>query len=660
MRTFLALSALVGSVAAEKPVAKIVKMLKAMEAELKTEMERDQKSFDKMKCWCKKTKESTTTGIEDANNCISESQGAIESATGTSAESGTAAGILEKEIQEAQQELAAKTAGRQKAAAEFTEVEKELSAAISGLKGAIVVLKKHNSFLQTNSPVLSEGQAATLRRNMARFQSAHEEAMTPSQRQVMTAFLEQPSFGAYSSQSGEIFGILQNMLDQFTADVKKARDDEAEDTASFNEAKKLITEEIEAKSTQLGEKNKAKAAADKKKADNEEKLRKCTKAEEELQAVLAETTESCAATDEEFGMRTKARTEEAAAVAKAIEFLDSPDAFAAFDKAYGFVQVSMSSKKAQLHGAMKALLKSKKAQNITFADLMPGQTVMAMLQQQAMAKTGKNVDFSKVIVKIDELIKELKADMSKQVADKDACVGAINEMSLALDKQKNLVAKLTSKQEQLVAQIEQLTADLEKNAEETTALQESMTAAGENRSIENANYQKSMKENQEAVAILKKAKEVLAPIFAPKLIQTAQKPAGFGTYEKNAGGAKVLGMIDQIVGDTEKDIAVLQSTETAAQAEYEKYVKTSNDTLDALEQEKSDLDGQKADAEKDEATTTVDLGNAVTDQGNQQTALDAKKSECKFLMDNFDVKQKACADEIEAMNEAKAFLKGMQ
>jgi len=277
-----------------------------------------------------------------------------------------------------------------------------------------------------------------------------------------------------------------------------------------------------------------------------------------------------------------------------------------------------------------------------------------------MAKTGAKVDFSKVIVKIDDLVKELQAEIAKNTADKDACVKDINKKTQDLQATKNQVGKLQGKVAKLEQTIADLTQELEDNAKEKEELEAAIKTAGENRAIENANFQKTTKENKEAVAVLKKAKEVLAPIFGESLLEQPAKPAGFKKYEKNAGGAKVMNMIDEIVGDTQKAIEVGQAEENAAQKDYEAFMKDSNDSLDALAAETATLKGQKGDAEADMAATNEDLSNELKSAQDQETALNARKEGCKFLMDNFEIMQNAKKTEIEALNEAKAFLKGMK
>lgn len=639
-------------VAGEKPVTKIVKLLKEIEGELKGEIEKDQASFDKMQCWCKKTEKATSEGIEEAKACMADETSSIEANTGKSANAAAAAAGLEEDIKEDQATLKAATEKREKETADFSADEQELSKAIAALKGAITVLKKQQAFLQADVPVFEDRMAAVVRRNVEVFSKKHSDRITPAEKQTMETFLQAPSYGAYSNQSGEIFGILGNMLDQFSQDLNEAREGETNAAAAYAEQKKLLLEKIATAEEQLAAKQEAKAEADTAKAASEDKLRECTKAEEDLTKTLRETKTSCADNKAEFAERSEARAAELEAVGKAIAFLDSPEAFAKFNAAFSFVQTHQRSMKAKATKALNAL------NRIKSTDLTA--PLIQLVQEQAMAKTGAKVDFSKVIVKIDDLVAELKAEIEKNTMDKDACVADINKKTMELTETKNNVEKLQNKVAKLEQTIADLTAELEDNAKEKKELEEAIKTAGENRAIENANFQKATKENKEAIAVLKKAKEVLAPIFGESLLQQHAKPAGFSKYEKNAGGAKVMGMLDDIIDDTQKAVQVAQAEENAAQKDYETFQKDSNDSLDALAAENATLKGQKGDAEADMAATNEDLANEIQSAMDQETALNARKEGCKFLMDNFEVMQNAKKTEIEALNEAKAFLKGMQ
>lgn len=664
---------------AENPVTKVVHLLKEIEKELKVDAEKDEDAFTKMQCWCKKTISETETGITKSEECMNTEQGSIENNTGKNANNKAEADGLEKDIEQDQNDLADAIKAREKGRADFVQTQRELEAAISSLKGAITVLKKHQggAFLQTGknpASLITSDMATDLKKHaLSLFTTRHESELTPTQKNKVESFLSAPSFGAYSSQSGEIFGILESMLDTMVSDLKSAQADEAKDTETFQKTKALLEDRILANGGALDEKNGAAAEAAAKKAASQEKLAKCTAQNEQLTAFLQETKTSCDDNKTEYNSRSTARNDELGAIGQAITVLDSPEAFAKFQKAFAFAQVnsvtqkSMNSSVTNARRALTSLSKSHKAlsQKTKKQVVNP---VMQLIQEAVKAKTGAKVDFTQIIAKIEDLVKELKSEVNQNIKDRDACVKDINDRELNLQDLDNTISKLTSKGEQLQADLDQTIAELDEAQTTKKETMESVAEAGANRAIDNADFVKAHSEATQAVQVLDTAKAVLAPVFGESLLELSrhtlgllqeQKPQGFADYQVS-GGAKVMKMIDTIIEDTKKNMAVLQTEENAAQAAYEKFHKNANDALDALNSEITTLTHQKGDLEAEKAQNEVDLADTQHERDDSHTAYEAKKSSCKFLMDNFEIMQKAKKEEVAALNEAKAFLNGMQ
>eukprot|EP00392_Amoebophrya_sp_AT5.2_P008276 g8295.t1 len=74
--------------------------------------------------------------------------------------------------------------------------------AIGALKSAITVLKKHQSFLQTDAKF--QAVKSALVSNMRIMQLKHRGELSDAQMESVDAFVQQPTFSAYSSQSGEL------------------------------------------------------------------------------------------------------------------------------------------------------------------------------------------------------------------------------------------------------------------------------------------------------------------------------------------------------------------------------------------------------------------------------------------------------------------------
>merc|ERR1719498_1934208 len=129
--------------AKNRPVSKVINLLKDMLKQLEKEAEEDEEVYDKMACWCETNDKEKTKSIADAENRISDLTTKIEELTASSARLNTEIKTLEKEFAENQAALDKATAIRQKELAEFNEEEKDLLGSISALKSAVTVLSKH-------------------------------------------------------------------------------------------------------------------------------------------------------------------------------------------------------------------------------------------------------------------------------------------------------------------------------------------------------------------------------------------------------------------------------------------------------------------------------------------------------------------------------------
>merc|ERR1719428_723557 len=136
--------------AKNRPVSKVITLLKDMLKQLEKEGEEDEEIYDKMACWCETNDKLKTKQIAEAEEKIEALTTEIEQLTQLSARLGTEIKNLKKEVEKNQQALDTAAAIRAKELAEFNEEEKDSLEAISALKAAIIVLSKHHepSFLQ--------------------------------------------------------------------------------------------------------------------------------------------------------------------------------------------------------------------------------------------------------------------------------------------------------------------------------------------------------------------------------------------------------------------------------------------------------------------------------------------------------------------------------
>merc|ERR1719261_2423710 len=355
--------------AKNRPVSKVITLLKDMLKQLEKEAEEDEEIYDKMACWCETNDREKTKAIADAEARISDLTTKIEELTANSARLNTEIKNLEKEVAENQAALDKATAIRQKQLAEFNEEEKDALEAISALKAAITVLSKHNSLLQIPKSHIA-GVAASVQNQMQKHASLLAGVLTHAERRTLASFVQSPEdyFDAaptfkqsYAPQSGEIFGILKQMKETFETNLSSSQKEEMANQKAYEDLKAAKEDEITAGQAQVDAKTRELATTDEKLAQAKEDIEDTKdnlSADEQFLMMLKE---KCSQTDAEWEERQKTRQLEMEACSKALAILSSDDAHDLFTKTFNpaFLQVeSSSSRRTQAANLLAQLAKT--------------------------------------------------------------------------------------------------------------------------------------------------------------------------------------------------------------------------------------------------------------------------------------------------------------
>merc|ERR1719379_1009166 len=102
-----------------RPVSKVITLLKDMLKQLEKEAAEDEDIYEKMACWCETNDKEKTKAIADAEARIADLTTKIEGLTASSAELNTGIKNLEKEVAANQAALDQATSIREKELAEF-------------------------------------------------------------------------------------------------------------------------------------------------------------------------------------------------------------------------------------------------------------------------------------------------------------------------------------------------------------------------------------------------------------------------------------------------------------------------------------------------------------------------------------------------------------
>jgi len=648
-----------GSTNSVNPVVRVVKLLNEMQATLKKEMDDDEELFCKLKKWCNGNTYEKTEAIEAGQTKIAELEASIESLTAKSAALKEKIKELETEVAADKEALAEATAIREKEASEFQASENDDVQSIEQLKAALTVLAKHHGppppeflalvsgqqqatgFLQQDNSDFSAEDLAVLRRAAKSassfFQAHHQAGYYPS----------------YAAQSGEIVGILKQMMEDMTADLSEAQKQEtaaAKKFAALREAKETEISEgekmAEKKEDELAQTDNALAEA---KEDLEQENAKL----DENVKFMQNLNTTCETAEEDFESRKKVRMTEIQAVSETISILQADDARDTFSSTYSLVQLSRSESRTERSHRRAA------AQALRVAGARFSNPAFS-----ALATSAELDSFTKVKEAIDDMVAMLKKQQEDEVKKNDWCKDSLQENEMQTAKTTDEKADLEAAIGELTSTIEKLTAEIQAAKDQIDSLQVALQSASEDRKAENIEYQKTVADQTVTKQILRKALERLAKFYDEEaLLQSKARsgqtpPVAQMTYEKNKGAQGVMSMIEKLITEAADMIKASKKAESDAQAAYEKLISDTNSSIAALMDEVASKTKAKAKAGKTKAATTQDLKDTIKELEELAAYNADLHTECDYLMKNFDLRQVSRAQEVEALQQAKSILSG--
>jgi len=275
--------------------------------------------------------------------------------------------------------------------------------------------------------------------------------------------------------------------------------------------------------------------------------------------------------------------------------------------------------------------------------------------------------FTKVKAAIDDMIAALLKEKADEVKHKDFCTGGLNDNARAQELKARDIDDLEAEIATLTSTIDELTKSIATLEAEIAEMQTQLKRAGEDRELENKDFQATVADQRETQKLLTSALNVLKAVYAKKFLQVhAEKkqepagpppPPGFSSYKKQSSGG-VMGMLEQIIADTKTLEAEAIKAESDAQKAYEAFVKDTNASVEEKTRDITNKSSEKAEAEQDKTSAEEAKDAAMNEQQmNKNEEADLHKS-CDFTLKNFDIRQAARDQEVEALRQAKAILSG--
>jgi len=635
------------------PVSKVIVLLQDMLKQLEKEAEEDEEIYEALGCWCETNDKAKTKAIADAETHIKDLTTKIEQLTANSARLNTEIEGLAKEVEENQKSLADATSMREKQLKEFNAEEADALNSIELLGSALETLGAHNgaALIQTSVQTI----ASTLKHELTVNSKQYLGIITPSQRRMVEQFIQSgvmpgSSGSSYEPKSGAIFGILNQMKETFETNLAASQKEEQQNQRAYEDLKAAKEREIAAGQQQIDVKTQELASTDEKNAQAKEDLedtRNTLSADEEFLMMLKE---KCSVTDEEWEERQKTRQTEMGACSKALAVLSSDDAHDLFKSTFnpGFLQITM------LHPERR---------NKAATVLVAAARHLHSPRLSALAHQVKLDAFTKVKKAIDDMITQLGKEKEDEIKHKDFCTDEFNKNQLETEKKERERQDLEARIEDLELTIKTLTEQIDALKARIADMQVQMKRAGEDREKENKEFQQTVADQRASVVLLSKALDILSG-FYNKAALLQQEPAGpppppgFKEMKKNPQSSGVMAMITQIIEDSKAMEAEAIKAEGSAQSAYESFVKETNASIEAASKDIINKSESKGKAEDYLAQSRTEHESVLTTLDELSAYNSELHASCDFIIKNFDIRQTARDEEIEALKQAKAILSG--
>jgi hypothetical protein len=527
-------------------ISKVVNLLEEMLDKSKSDGTEDRTVYAKFKCYCDTTTKSKTEGIATTTNDIDMSNSELADLRAANTKMTQEIAKLEADMSGNEEARTEALNIRTKEKEDFETEEANYETGIDQLDRAIQLLVaigadqtvtgdtdsaqllKEAGFMSTKSS-MKKGQITHLTEDMKAALRAASVHLDGGMRSKMAALIQAPT-GNYNSQSGEIAGLLKNMLDTFKANLATARSTETKKIAEYESMKSTAEAEYGGMETSLGAKEKEvgdNAAAIATTSGEVETMEGQVSDDQEFLATL---TERCNTKKADYEKRNMLRANEEAAIAEAISILNSDAAFAAFGKvdetATGrstFLQVSAVNVRSKIMQRLSGHLSAR--------------------VQKVMAALKSDNPFTKVVALIENSITIIDDEEKADVEKKDWCEDEQTTNEANKGDKETSIQSLEDAINQLEISISQSKSSIEDAETDLKENRDSQAATTKTREEAHAQFSENKKNMEEAERILAKATEVLTKYYTFLHSHNAEK-----SYAKKAGKDSGGGNLKRLAG----------------------------------------------------------------------------------------------------------------
>jgi len=671
------------TVTQDNTITKVVKILQGMLEKSKEEGDEERTIFGKFKCFCDQNEREKKESIEELGKDINVLSSKIEELQGGTGSMSSEANQLRQDMMANENARAEAESIRNKEHDSFVAEEADMEQAIGQMNSAIETLSEVGAD-QTlgdagadHDKMMAGMSALAVNSRVKQALSAVSVFLNPQQTKNVQSFLQAraPFTGSYTSQSGQIVGILKSMRDTFKENLATAISTEAQQTASHRKLMITLEKAYDEMSSTYDRRQEGMGDNDDNLSTKKEQLVEAKEQKENDEEYLEKLLVMCEEKTKEYNQRKMLRANEDAAVAEAVAILNSDESFAAFGKTDATSTGSTGGKASFIQ------LRSRRVRIHSSAVSLSLQVKEALLAAKSprVAKVASLIQAENIFnVVLDEITKMLKVIVEEGKQDKenlDWCNDERTESNGKLDDANDEIDTLTGEIQQLTDDIDDpetgLKSQIKTTEEDLASCIESQKSETVERKEANLLYQQDIKNLVAAESILKKAIKVLRKYYddLEKKMEAGEvgflqrredpdAPATSASFDgQSSKGGDAITMLEFIHEETLKEETEAHSDEENSQHVYEDSMADLKEREANAEKTLVSLQESLAQKEEDLLMRKKELKKTEGEKEALENYLSKIKPGCDFITENFDEREDNRATETSALERAEGLIK---
>jgi len=649
------------------PLGKVFELMGALEAKIVKEGEAEAKAFKEFFEWCDSASQNLNNEIKTGKTSQEKLEAKIGELTSDIDVSESEIEKLAAAVSAADGELGEATGIREKEAADFAASEKELVETVDTLDRAVSIISSEMAKNPAALAQIDRTSMSSLLQSLSVVVDAA--AFSTSDRSKLLALVQAkqgdeelgaPAAASYTSQSGGIVDVLEDLKEKAEGELAEARKAESSAKHNYGMMKQSLEDQMAADNKDLSEQKSAKASAAEGKATAEGDLATTVKDLSNANGDLATANGNCMTTAADHEATVAARTEELKVIATAEKILKGSTS-GAVGQTYSFLQISSRADLANTEVITLVKNLARDQHSAALAQLASRMSVVAKYG----SRDGADV-FGKIKGLISDMITKLTKEAEGEATEKAYCDEQLAkteakkaELDAGIAKLSNKIDKDSSSSAQLKEEVTELQAEL-------AALAKSQAEMDSIRRETHANFETASSELSAGLTGVRKALGVLRDYYggAAAMIQDdaslsafMQQPAVPQQHAKSGGaGGSIISILEVCESDFATNLAKEEAEESDAQSEYETTSQENKVTKSMKEQdvkykgaEAAGLDKTISELSGDRDTSNTELSAVVEYYGKV-------KERCIAKPESYESRKARREAEISGLKEALSIL----